>query len=278
MGDRLTPTAVRRLLADHGLAPRRSEGQNFLVDPNWADKIVRDAGIRREDTVLEIGPGLGSLTLALAEVARAVVAVEIDAGLVRALREVLAGQDRVEVVHADALEVDLGVLVGGGPARLVANLPYHLATPMVMQAVEEPALADLFVMVQREVGERWSAAPGDGRYGGVTVRLALHATCEIVASVPRTVFYPVPRVDSVTVRIARRPDAPPPAERRRIAGVVDAAFAHRRKTLRNALRAVAPVGKVEAALDAVGIDHRARAEELDLEAFRRLTAALQAGS
>lgn len=275
MLEALTPTDVRELLDRYGLAPRRSEGQNFLVDGNWARKIIREAGVGPDDTVLEIGPGLGSLTLGLSAVATKVVAVEIDAGLVRALREVVADRPNVEVVHADALAVDLGALLGG-PARMVSNLPYSAATALVLRCVDTPQVTDLFVTVQREVGERWAASAGDDRYGGVSVRLALEATVEVVAEVPRTVFYPVPAVDSVTARIRRRPDAPAPEEQRRVAEVVGAAFATRRKTLRNALRSLAPVVVVEEALAAAGIDRRCRAEELTLADFRRLAAALEA--
>lgn len=273
----LTPSDVRRLLAAHGLAPRRYHGQNFLVDPNWVDKIVRDARVAPTDTIIEVGAGLGSLTLGLADAAARVVAVEIDSGLVRALREVVGDRDTVEIVHADALACDLGGLAGGS-ARLVSNLPYSVATPVVLHALDDPCITDLFVMVQREVGERWCAAAGDQRYGGVSARLALQASCEIVAAVPRTVFYPPPNVDSVTVRIVRDPDAPGPAERERVSRVIDAGFATRRKTLRNALRRIAPVEAVEQALDTAGVERTARAEQLDVDDFRRLAGCLDAAS
>ncbi|MGH3442865.1 MAG: 16S rRNA (adenine(1518)-N(6)/adenine(1519)-N(6))-dimethyltransferase RsmA, partial [Nitriliruptorales bacterium] len=237
--DLLTPADVRRLLVSHGIAPRKAAGQNFVVDANTVRKIVRDAGVEPHDVVLEVGPGLGSLTLALAEAAARVAAVEVDAGLVAALAEVLEGVTNVEVVHADALRTDLGDVVGGGPARFIANLPYNVATPLVLDVLANEAFTDLFVMVQREVGQRWAADVGDELYGAVSVKIALAARAEIAAQVPRTVFHPVPKVDSVTVRIRRRPDAPSRDERARIARVVDAAFGQRRKTLRNSLRAVA---------------------------------------
>lgn len=265
----LRPTDIRRLLDAHGLAPRRSAGQNFVVDANTVRKIVRDAGVDEDDVVLEVGPGLGSLTLGLATVARRVVGVEIDAGFVRALEEVVGALPNVEIVHADALDVDLGAAVGGGPARLIANLPYNIATALVMRALGEPAVSDLFVMVQREVGQRWTARPGDEQYGGVSVKVRLAAEARIVAAVPRTVFHPVPKVDSVTVAIRRRFDAPPLGERRAVHRVVDAAFAHRRKTLRNALRSLADDAGER--LERAGIDPGARAEELDVAEFRRLT-------
>ena len=276
MREPLTPRDVRRLLAEHALAPRKSSGQNFVVDPNTVRKIVRDAGVGPDDVVLEIGPGLGSLTIPLAGAARRVVAVEIDAGLVRALDEVLAGVDNVEVVHADALRVDLAALVDGGPARLVANLPYNVATPLVMQALAAGhAFGDLFVMVQREVGERWTAEVGDPLYSSVTVKVALVADAEIVADVPRNVFYPVPNVDSVTVRITRRADVDD-ASLGTVVSVVEAAFAQRRKTLRNTLSRIADRDAVDRALARCGLAGNARPESLDAAAFQRLAAALDA--
>jgi 16S rRNA (adenine1518-N6/adenine1519-N6)-dimethyltransferase len=271
----LTPSDVRRLLDEHGLAPRRSAGQNFVVDPNTVRKIVRDAGVDADDVVLEIGPGLGSLTVALAAAASRVVGVEIDAGFVRALDDVVGDLDNVEIVHADALEVDLGTVVGGIPARLIANLPYNVATPVVLRALAAPAITALFVTVQREVGQRWTAGPGDDQYGAVSVKVRLVADARLVADVPRTVFHPVPNVDSVTVAITRRADAPEPAERDAVHRVVDAAFAHRRKTLRNTLRVLADDAADR--LTRVGIDPGARAEELDVADFRRLAAELPRG-
>ncbi|MTV25900.1 16S rRNA (adenine(1518)-N(6)/adenine(1519)-N(6))-dimethyltransferase RsmA [Nitriliruptoraceae bacterium ZYF776] len=272
----LTPTEVRRLLRDHGLAPRKAAGQNFVVDPNTVRRIVAAAHLDPADTVLEVGPGLGSLTLGLADAAARVVAVEIDAGMVAALAEVLAGRDDVEVVHADALQSDLGALVDGGPARLVANLPYNTATPIVMRALADPAVRDLFVMVQREVGERWCARPGDTLHAGVSLKVALQADAEVVLPIPRTVFHPVPNVDSVMVRLTRRDDAPTEPDRGRILALVDAAFAQRRKTLRNNLRGLVAADHLEAAAAEAGIDLGVRAETLDVAAVRRLDTALEA--
>jgi 16S rRNA (adenine1518-N6/adenine1519-N6)-dimethyltransferase len=270
----LTPTEVRDLLDRYGLAPRKRAGQNFVVDPNTVRRIVAAAELGPDDVVLEVGPGLGSLTVALADVVRRVVAVEIDAGLVGALREVLADATNVEVVHADALRIDLGALVDGGPARLVANLPYHVATAVVVEAMTSGAFADAFVMVQREVGERWAARPGDRAHAAVSIKLALVAEVEVVLAVPRTVFLPVPNVDSVMVRLVRRPDALGPQEYARVAAVVERAFSSRRKALRNAL--ARPGLDVEAACRAAGVDPGARAERLDAPAFVRLSAALAA--
>jgi 16S rRNA (adenine1518-N6/adenine1519-N6)-dimethyltransferase len=270
----LTPARVRELLNAHGLAPRKAAGQNFVVDPNTVRKIVRDAEVGPHDVVLEVGAGLGSLTLALVAAAERVIAVEIDAGLVEVLRELVGDRDDVALVHADALRTDLDALVDDGPARLIANLPYNVATPIVMEVLAGEAIRDIFVMVQREVGERWVAGPGDPLYGAVSVKIALAAAAELVAAVPPTVFHPVPRVESVTVRLTRRPDAPDRPTRAGVGRVVDVAFAQRRKTLRNALRPLAERGAIEAALRATGLPETARAQELDVDDFVRLAAAL----
>lgn len=272
----MTPREVRRLLAERGLAPRKSSGQNFVVDPNTVRRIVEAAGLHPDDTVLEIGPGLGSLTLGLADAVRRVVAVEIDAGLVQALGEVLEGRDDVEVVHADALRADLGALVGGGPARLVANLPYNVATPLIVHALEDPAIDDLFVMVQREVGERWAATPGHPLYAGISAKLATIAVAEVTLTIPRTVFHPVPNVDSVMVRIVRRDDAPTRVARERRFRLIETAFRQRRKTLRNNLRSLAALDVIEAVAEDVGIDLTARAETLSAADLARLDTALEA--
>ncbi|HEX2027992.1 MAG TPA: rRNA adenine dimethyltransferase family protein, partial [Nitriliruptorales bacterium] len=209
-----------------------------------------------------------------AAAARRVVAVEVDRGLVAALGEVLAGVGNVEVVHADALRVGPARLLGGEQARAVANLPYRIATPLLFHLLACPAITDAFVMVQREVGDRWAAGAGDPQYGAVSVKLALVADVELVARVPRTVFHPVPRVDSVTVRVRRRADRLPEGELEAVVTVVEAAFAQRRKTLRNALAGLTGPDELAAAFARAGVDSTARAEQLDVAAFRRLGAAL----
>jgi 16S rRNA (adenine1518-N6/adenine1519-N6)-dimethyltransferase len=297
----LTPSEIRRLLADHGLAPRKTAGQNFVIDPNTVRRIVAEAGLRPDDVVVEIGPGLGSLTLALADRVHHVLAIEVDRGLVGALKEVLASRGptiagRVTVVHADALAVDLAELVasaagaldappGEGDAarrgvRLVANLPYNVATPLVVRGLESGVFDDLFVMVQREVGERWIAAPGSRLRAAVSVKIDRMAHATIVMSIPRQVFYPVPNVDSVMVRLARRAGADPLmddlARRRRWFDLVDRAFAQRRKTLRNAWGRGDDRQRVEAAALAAGIDLGLRAETLSTEEFVTMLEALEA--
>jgi len=269
----LTPSAAREILERHGLATRKRAGQHLLVDPNTVRRIVGAARLDADDVVLEVGPGIGSLTLGLVGAVRRIVAVEIDAGFVTALADVLAPIDGVEVVHADALAVDLGALVDGGPARLVANLPYNVATPIVVDALASGAFTELFVMVQREVGERWAARPGDTGYSGVSAKLGVLADVSVELHIPRGVFLPVPNVDSVMVRLTRRPDAPDTAGFAAIARAIDAAFAQRRKTLRNTLRALGSAEEVAAAAGAAGVDLGARPEELAPSTLVRLAEA-----
>ena len=270
----ITPRVAADLLARHGLAPRKAAGQNFVVDPNTVDRIVAGAHLDRGDTVLEIGPGLGSLTLPLGRMVRRVVAVEVDTGLAAVVADLTAPLGTVEVHVADALRVDLDELLGE-PARLVANLPYNVATPLLFTALDCRHVVDAYVMVQREVGERWAAVPGDRLYAGVSVKVALAGTARIDLTVPRGVFLPVPNVDSVMVRVVRHPDGLALEQRGWVSHVVDAAFAQRRKTLRNTLRAV--FGDVAAgALEAAGVDPSARAETVAPDGFVAIADALEA--
>jgi 16S rRNA (adenine1518-N6/adenine1519-N6)-dimethyltransferase len=272
----ITPSRAKELLERHGLRAGRRRGQHFLVDPNTVDKIVRLAGVRPAETILEIGPGLGSLTLALSGAAGHVVAVEVDTVVARALEEVVGGLINVEVVLADALEADLDI-----PARLVANLPYDVATPVFMRVLEDaPQISGGLVMVQREVGERWTASPGGKAYGAVSVKVAYHAEVKVEAAVSRTVFLPPPKVESVLVSFSRRSSPPvevPDADG--FLGFVTAAFAHRRKTLRNSLGA----GGIEServgeALRSTGLDERVRPEQLSIEELAGVYSALSTRS
>lgn len=279
----LTARRVRELLDAHGLAPAKRLGQNFMVDGNTVRKIVRDAGVAPGERVVEVGPGLGSLTLALRAAGAVVTAIEVDAGLVRALRDVVGEDPEVTVVHGDALRVDLAALVpaatGAGapsPPSLIANLPYNVATPVVMHALAAGVFGRVFVLVQREVGQRWAAGVGHPLYGAVSVKIAAQAASRVVATVARGAFRPMPNVDSVTVELRPRP-ADLPVGLAVLFPVVEAGFAQRRKRLRNALAAPdRPPAAVEAALARAGLDPGARAEELDLAAFGVLAAALAA--
>jgi 16S rRNA (adenine1518-N6/adenine1519-N6)-dimethyltransferase len=256
---------LRSLLATHGVRPSRTLGQNFVIDPNTLRRVVELSGVGRSDRVLEVGPGAGSLTVVLARSAGSVVAVELDRALLPVLAETLAGVANVEVLVGDALRMDLGAYDAN---RLVANLPYGIAASLVIRVLTEvPAITDLTVMVQREVGERLAARPGSKAYGAPSLLVAMHASARIVMNVSRRAFYPVPRVDSVVVRFERRP-APRDVDPDLRARVIHAAFGQRRKTLRNALAAVTgSSADAEAVLGSAGVDPAARAEEVDLAGF-----------
>ena len=270
---------VRRLLESHGLHPTKRRGQNFVVDPNTVRRIVRDAGVEPGDLVVEVGPGLGSLTLALREAGAVVHAIEIDHGLARALRSVVGEDDEVTVTVADALDIRYGDLLdehgqAGARAVMVANLPYNVATPILLTGLREGALDGYHVMVQKEVGQRWVAGPGEAGYSGVSVKIALLAHARIAGTISRQAFLPVPNVDSVTVDVRPHPDVDLAAVERTIA-VVDAGFAHRRKMLRNALASDGrPPAEVDGALVAAGLDLTLRAEQLSPAQWLRLAEVL----
>jgi 16S rRNA (adenine1518-N6/adenine1519-N6)-dimethyltransferase len=260
----LTPGTVRDLLAAHGCRPSRALGQHFLADPNLARKIARLAEVHAGEVVVEIGPGVGSLTLALAKTGARVIALELDRHLLPILHEVLDGTD-VEVVAGDALTVDFGALTGGDEWICVSNLPYNVATPIVVRLLEEfPAMTRALVMVQREVGERLVAEPGTKACGAVSVKVAYYAQARIVGTVPPTVFVPPPKVASALVRLDRRAAPPvdvPSADA--LFELVRVGFGQRRKTLRRALEPVLGE-RTEAVLAAAGVDGRRRAESLTL--------------
>ncbi len=264
----LTRTEVRRLLDTHGLAPSRALGQNFVADPNTVRRIARLAGVGPGDRVVEIGAGLGSLTLALAETGASVTAVEIDRYVLPVLREVVEPAG-VTVIEADALTADWAGLLGAERWTLVANLPYNVATPLVLDLLDDvPAIDRMLVMVQLEAGERLAAAPGDRTYGIPSVKVAYWATASLAGRVPPTVFYPQPKVESVLVRIERRPTPATSADPARLFALVRTAFGQRRKMLRRSLAGVV----TDAAFAAAGVRPDARPEELGIEDWGRLTA------
>jgi 16S rRNA (adenine1518-N6/adenine1519-N6)-dimethyltransferase len=262
---------LRELLAEHGANPKRSLGQNFVIDPNTIRKVVDLSGVTGSDRVLEIGAGCGSLTLGLAAVCEHVLAVEIDDHLVELLRATLGDVANVEVTHADALsmplaDVDANVLVG--------NLPYNIATHLLLRALEEaPQVSRITVMTQKEVGERLAAGAGSKSYGQTSVMVRYFGRAEVVSQISRRAFWPVPNVDSVLVQVTR--EQVPDVDRESLFKVVKAAFSQRRKQLRNTL---GPLGgtpqATEAALDEAGVSPQARAEELDLADFVRITKAI----
>jgi 16S rRNA (adenine1518-N6/adenine1519-N6)-dimethyltransferase len=278
--DLLTPASIQALLDRHGVRPGRALGQNFLADPNTARRIVRLAGVAPGARVVEVGPGLGSLTLALADAgASEIVALELDRHLVPVLQEVLDGRG-VRIEQGDALAIDWHTLLGtaGSSARpgwsMVSNLPYNIATPLVVRVLETAPMVDrLLVMVQREVGERLAAAPGTEAYGAVSVKVAYYAHAELAGLVPPTVFLPKPAVDSALVRLVRRAQPPvsvPDVDRLFV--LVRAGFATRRKMLRRALTTELGARTV-AILEAAGVDPSVRAETLGLEAWAAIARA-----
>ncbi len=268
---RLGRGEVRRLLDESGLAPVKALGQHFVVDPNTVERIARLAGVGPGDKVVEIGPGLGSLTLALASTGAQVVAVEVDGRLAAVLRTVVPAS--VRVVEADARQVDWREVLGAsGPWALVANLPYNVATTLVVEMLESvPLVARLLVMVQREAAERFAALPRTKAYGAVSVRIAYFATSRVVGQVSPEVFYPRPNVESALVEIVRRPVpavAQDVASYNEICVLVRAGFAGRRKMLRRSLAGLV----ADEAFACADIPGSARAEELDVAAWGKLAA------
>lgn len=266
-------TRIHELLGSGGLAPRRDLGQNFVADPNTVRRIAALANVGPGDHVVEIGAGLGSLTLALAETGAEVTAVEVDRGIVPVLREVVAGLPAVRVVETDATIADWPTILAGATSwTLVANLPYNVGTPLVCDLLDEvPAISSMLVMVQKEVAERFAAGPGSKQYGAVSVKIAYWASARVVGTVPASVFVPRPNVESALVRIDRRdPPATPPGP---LFELVRRAFNQRRKMLRRSLADVVTPEQFERA----GISPEARPEALGLEEWCRLTeATLQA--
>ncbi|MEU4367850.1 16S rRNA (adenine(1518)-N(6)/adenine(1519)-N(6))-dimethyltransferase RsmA [Micromonospora chersina] len=275
----LGPAEIRELAARLGVSPTKKLGQNFVHDPNTVRRIVTTAGLAPDDVALEVGPGLGSLTLALLPVAAHVHAVELDPALAAALPETaarFAGPDaaRLTVHPGDALRVTAGDLADPAPTALVANLPYNVAVPVVLHLLAElPSLRHGLVMVQKEVADRLVAGPGSKVYGIPSVKLGWYARSRAAGKVPPNVFWPVPNVDSGLVAFTRR--EPPRADvpRQAVFAVVDAAFAQRRKTLRAALAGWAGgADRAAAALTAAGVDPGARGESLTVEQFAAIAA------
>jgi 16S rRNA (adenine1518-N6/adenine1519-N6)-dimethyltransferase len=275
----LGPAEVRALAGELGLRPTKRLGQNFVHDPNTVRRIVRAAELAPDDVVVEVGPGLGSLTLALLPAVRAVHAVEIDPVLATRLPATAAERapalaDRLSVVTADALHLRAADLPGPAPTAIVANLPYNVGVPVVLHLLAElPLIRRGLVMVQSEVAERLAAPPGSKTYGVPSAKLAWFATARRAGPVPRAVFWPVPNVDSGLLAFDRRD--PPPGDRIEVFRLIDAAFAQRRKSLRSGLAGWAgSPAAAEQVLRAAGIDPHARAETLGVEAFARVAAAL----
>lgn len=269
-----SPQQLLAILDLHGLEPRRGLGQNFVVDPNTVRRIARLSGADPREAIVEIGAGLGSLTLALAETGAEVTAVEVDSGLARTLRDIVANHG-VRVIEGDARALDWPALLAGRDYwRLVANLPYNIAASLVVDLLSNvAAIKSMLVMVQREVGERLAAKPGDKAVGIPSLLVAYHGAARLVGRVPATVFYPKPKVESVLVQIDRHPAPPVDQPLESIDTLLRAGFGQRRKMLRRSLGAfVGPAGFEDA-----DIDSRARPETLSLLDWSRLAAVADFG-
>ena len=269
----LAPLPIPDLLRRHGLRPRKSLGQNFLIDEAALGRIVAAAALTTGDSVLEIGPGLGSLTRHLAVAARDVVAVELDQTLLPALNEVVAPHSNVRVVHGDILALDPAVLVADADYKVVANIPYYITSAVIRHLLEARRRPTVIVLtIQREVAERLSAAPGDLSLLAVSVQA--YARAEVVARIPAGAFYPRPDVDSSVVRLTALPQPVfGELDADRFFRVVKAGFSQKRKQLRNALSAglSRPAQAVDAWLNAAGVDPKRRAETLTLAEWTTLT-------
>lgn len=268
----LRPGDIDELLSEHGLAPSKRLGQNFVADPNTIRKIVALAEVGPTDRVIEVGPGLGSLSLALADTGCELVMVERDRGLADVMRSQTASYDNARLIEADAMQLNWDEVAVGDAWKVVANLPYNISIPLVLDLLQRvPAIERMMVMVQREAGERLAAGPGSRTYGVPSIQRAMFADATVAASVSAEVFIPKPRVSSVLLDVRRHDHAPEPARHRLVSELVSAAFVQRRKMLRSSLGRRVPSGAFEAA----GIDETDRPEQIDVERWLALAEAVE---
>ena len=270
----LNPTEIRELAAKLGLKPTKKLGQNFVIDQNMVEKIVRTSNVSKDSIVLEVGPGLGSLTLALMATGAKVIAVEIDERLAEILPNTAKakgfGESQLIVINKDALEISKNDV--NNPDVLVANLPYNVSVPVIIHIIETfPSIKNYLVMVQSEVADRLAANPGSRTYGSPSVKLQWYAEVSKAGSISRNVFWPVPNVDSDLVQLHRRNNVDE-SIRKELFAVVDAAFSQRRKMLRSALSSMCGGSeKASEILESVQIDPRLRGEALNVSDYVRLT-------
>ena len=278
--DRLSShRATKDIVDKHGFKFSKSLGQNFLIDVYVIDKIIDGARVKEGDKVIEVGPGIGTLTREMAKRAEKVVAVEIDKNLIPILKETLADFDNTEVVNEDILKVDINKLVdeklSGGPVKLIANLPYYITTPIVMKFLEEDIpVTDIVVMVQKEVADRMNAVPSTKDYGALSVAVQYYCDTEIVAKAPRHMFIPQPKVDSTVIGLHIREEKKYKADNEQLFfKTVKAAFGQRRKTLLNSLSSMGVLdkAKIKEVLAEAGIDEKRRGETLSIEEFANLS-------
>ncbi len=275
------PKNTIEIIQKYHFAFQKRFGQNFLVDSHVLEKIVRAAGVTGEDFVLEIGPGIGTMTQYLAEAARKVCAVEIDRNLIPILEETLGGYDNVEVINEDILKVDVAALAreenGGRPIKVVANLPYYITTPIIMGLFESQVPIDsITVMVQKEVADRMQTGPGSKDYGALSLAVRYYADAYIAANVPSNCFIPRPKVGSAVIRLTRHREPPVKVKDEKLMfRIIRASFNQRRKTLQNGLNNSPELPfskeKIAGAIEAMGLPPSVRGEALDLEQFARLS-------
>ncbi len=275
----LGATQIRQLASSLDLSPTKKWGQNFVIDPNTVRRIVDVSGVTADDDVIEIGPGLGSLTVGLLSAANSVVAVEIDERLATQLPKTILEIDKdlaqkLIVLNTDALKL---AEIPTQATKLVANLPYNISVPVILHFLEKfPSIREVLVMVQAEVGERLAAGPGSKIYGVPSVKARFYGEVSQVATISRQIFWPVPNVDSVLVRIIRHQESPDLAMKQQLFSVVDAAFSQRRKTLRSALSSfLGGSARVDAVLAHAGVNSGLRGEQLDIDAFLAISKAAQ---
>lgn len=272
-------SATMDLVKRHGFKFTKSLGQNFLIDDNIVDKIVAGAGIGSSDKIIEVGPGIGTLTREMASRAGALMAVEIDKNLIPILVDTLGDFENVKIVNEDIIKADIRGLIDenldGGPVKLVANLPYYITTPIIMRFLEEDInVTDIVVMVQKEVAERMNAQPGGKDFGALSVAVQFYCDTEIVTKVPRHLFVPQPNVDSIVIALRVRPERKYRVDSEDLFfKVVKAAFGQRRKTLLNSIASMGNLSKdmVKEALEEAGIDPKRRGETLSLDEFANLS-------
>lgn len=276
-----SPRYVKYIIDKYGFKFSKSLGQNFLIDGNVVRNIVKGANITKEDYVLEIGPGIGTLTEELALNAKKVVAVELDDTLLPVLDETLGKYDNVEIIHGDILEIDVKKVIeeklGGGPVKVVANLPYYVTTPIIGKLLEESLNIDsIIVMVQKEVADRMAAGPGSKTYGSLSVFVNFYSNPEIILKVPKTVFMPQPKIDSSVIKLNIK-DELPNVDRDKFFNVVKAGFSKRRKTILNSLSSYGfNIEKdiIRQSLEKANIKETERAENLSIEDFINISTIL----
>jgi 16S rRNA (adenine1518-N6/adenine1519-N6)-dimethyltransferase len=262
---------IRQLAKQLDVTPTKKLGQNFVIDPNTVSRIANEAHLNKDDVVLEVGPGLGSLTLAMLDKVSKVIAIEVDPRLASELPKTVAKfapniADRLIVINQDAMQI---TELPAAPTKLVANLPYNISVPVVLHLLHQfPTITEVLVMVQLEVAQRMAALPGSKIYGVPSVKIAWYGKCELAGNVGRNVFWPAPNVDSGLVRITKSTDRQDETLRQRLFQIVDGAFGQRRKTLRSSLsNYFGSSSKVDEVLAKAGVDSSLRGEQLDLNQF-----------